>query len=165
MALTPAQNATLKAAIIADNTLNAFPNNSDGAFGIAALLNATATPDYYVWRSSVATDEIMLNGFDWTRVDNLTVGKARIWEWMTNLGRINPAQSNVRAGVIAAFPTSGDLANRNAVFGHCQRLATRAEKLFATGTGTSSTDQGVGPSVMGFEGTLSYSDVEAARNS
>lgn len=165
MALTSAQNATLKAAIVADNTLNSFPNNSDGAFGIAALLNATATPDYYVWRSSVATDEIMLNGFDWTRVDNLTVGKSRIWEWMTNLGRINPSQANVRAGVVACFSAAGDVANRNAVFSHCQRLATRAEKLFATGTGTASTDQGAGPSVMGFEGMLSYSDVEAARNS
>lgn len=165
MALTSTQNATLKAAISADQTLNAFPNNSDGAFGIAALLNQTASPDYYVWRSSVATDEIMLNGFDWTRVDNLTVGKARIWEWMTNLGRINPSQSNVRAGVIAAFSAAGDLPNRNAVFSHCQRLATRAEKLFATGSGTASTDQGAGPAVMGFEGMLSYQDVDDARNS
>lgn len=165
MALTPAQNATLKAYIAGDQVLSAFPGNSDGAFAIAAAMNATASPDYYVWRSSVTIDEVMQNGFDWTRVDNLTVGKSRIWEWMASTGTVKPNQANVRAGVLAVFTTAGDLANRNAVFSHFQRLATRAEKLFATGTGTSSTDQGVGPSVMGFEGTLSYSDVEAARNS
>jgi hypothetical protein len=165
MALTTAQKATLKAAIIADQELNAFPNNTDGAFGIAAILNVKASPDFYVWRSSVTIDEIMQNGFDWTRVDNLTVGKARIWEWMTAVGTVKPSLANVRAGVIACFTTAGDLGNRNAVFGHCQRLATRAEKLFATGAGTTTTDQGVGPAVMGFEGNLSYQDVDEARNS
>lgn len=165
MALTAQQNAAIKAAILADPVLSAFPNNTDGAFGIAALLNQQASPDFYVWRTSVTIGEIMQNGFDWTRVDNLTVGKARIWEWMVATGTIKPNQSNVRAGVLAVFTTAGDLANRNAVFGHCQRLATRAEKLLATGTGTASTDQGVGPATMGFEGSLSYQDVDTARNS
>lgn len=165
MALTSAQKATLKAAIEADQTLNSKPNTEDGAFDIAALLNQTATPDFYVWRSLVSVDEIMLNGFDWTRVDNLTTGKARIWEWMTNLGSIRPSQANVRAGVNACFAASGDAANRAAVYSHCQRLATRAEKLFATGTGTTSSDTGVGPATMGFEGNLSYQDVASARNS
>jgi hypothetical protein len=163
--LTPAQNTALKAAIIADATLNAFVNNSDGAFGIAALLNATASPDYYVWRTSVPMKEIMQNGFDWTRVDNLTIGKARIWDWMRGTGEVNPSQSNVRAGVLAVFGTAGDLSTRLAVFQHCQRLATQAEKLFATGSGVTTTEQGAGPSVMGFEGNLSYQDVDNARNS
>jgi len=46
MALTPAQQQTLKAYIEADATLNAFPLNSDGAFEIAKLLNLDASPDY-----------------------------------------------------------------------------------------------------------------------
>lgn len=163
--LTPQQLQTLKTAINADPVLAAKPLNSDGAFDIAAAFNLPAVPDYYVWRTLVPTDEIMLNGFDWTRVDNLTVGKARIWEWMTQLGQLNPSQANVRAGVLAVFSAAGDLANRNAVFGHCQRLATRAEKLFATGTGATTTDQGVGPSTMGFEGQISWQDVDTARNS
>lgn len=162
--LTDPQLATLKAEILADPVLAAKPNNSDGNFDIAAAFNLNASPDFYVWRSSVTTDEIMLNGFDWTRVDNLTVGKSRIWEWMTSLDRINPAQANVRAGVLAVFSAAGDLANRVAVFTHSQRRATRAEKLFATGAGTSTTDQGVGPAVMVFEGQLSYADIEQARN-
>lgn len=165
MALTTQQLAALKAGINADPELAAFPNNSDGAFGIAALLNLEASPAFYIWRSNVPVDEIMLNGFDWTRVDNLTVGKARIWDWMMRTGSINPPQANVRAGVLATFSTAGDLNNRLAVFTHCQRKATRAEKLLATGSGTSATEQGVGPATAGFEGNLSYQDVEAARNS
>jgi hypothetical protein len=165
MALTPEQNATLKAAILADQELNAFPNNTDGAFGIAALLNQPASPSFYVWRSTVPISEIMQNGFDWTRVDNLTVGKSRIWEWMMATGVLNPSQSNVRAGVLATFGVAADLATRLAVFGHCQRLATRIEKMLATGTGTTTTEQGVGPATMGFEGAISYQDVDTARNS
>jgi len=161
--LTTAQQAALKAAILADTELNAFPQNQDGAWAIAAILNQTATPAFYVWRHSVPVNEIMANGFDWTRVDNLTVGKSRIWEWMASVGSIYPSQANVRAGVLAVFGTAGDLAMRQAIFGHCQRLATRAEKLFSTGTGTTVTEQGVGPATMGYDGQLSYDDVYNAR--
>jgi len=161
--LTPQQLATLKSAIQGDQELNAFPMNSDGAFDIARKLNEKAAPDYYVWRTSVQVDEIMQNGFDWTRVDNLTVGKARIWDWMMRTGILNPSRANVRAGVVATFNVAADQATRQAVFNHCQRVATRVEKLFATGSGTASNDQGTGPATMGFEGPIFYQDVEMAR--
>lgn len=164
MALTNAQLQSLKTAIAADPVLAAKPNTPDGAFDIAAAMNAVATPDFFVWRSSVPTNEIMQNGFDWTRVDNLTTGKARIWEWMTDVAVIAPSQANVRAGILAVFGTAGDLAMRQAIFGHCQRLAKRAEKLFATGAGTTVTEQGTGPATMAFEGNLTYQDVLDARN-
>lgn len=163
MALTTAQQAVIKAAILADPVLAAKPNNDDGNFDIAAALNQSATPDFYVWKSSVEVTEIMQNGFDWTRVDNLTVGKARIWEWMTIASTIHPNQANVRAGILAVFTTAADLATRLAAFQHCQRLATRVEKLLATGTGTTTTDQSVGPATMGFEGPITGSDVFYAR--
>jgi hypothetical protein len=162
--LTTEQKATLKAAILADPVLAAFPMNTDGAFGIAAALNVQ-TADFFVWKTSVPTNEIQFNGFDWTRVDNLTIGKARIWEWMASIGQINPAQANVRAGILAVFGTAGDLAMRTAIFGHCQRLATRVEKLFATGTGTTTTEQGTGPAIMSYEGQISYAEVFEAMKS
>jgi len=162
--LTNPQKQTLKAAIEADNTLNSFPNTPDGNFAIAAALNEVATPTFYVWRGEAAVNEIMQNGFDWVRVDNLSVGKSRIWDWMTRVGTIHPSQANVRAGVLACFSAAGDAAMRSAIFGHFQRPATRAEKLFATGTGTSSNDQAVGPATMALEGSLTYDDVAEARN-
>lgn len=166
MALTLAQKQAIKADILANPDLNALPNTSDGSFAIAALYNATASPDYFVWRSSVTQDEITQNGFDWVRVDNLSVGKARIWEWMfdNSSSTFNPSKANVRAGIQEVWKgTAADLAVQAAVFSHCQRLAKRIEKLFAVGTGTTVVN-GIGPSTMVFEGSVSYQDIDEARN-
>lgn len=158
--MTPAQLATLKAAILADNALASQPMNSDGAFEIARLLNEPAAPDFIVWKTDVSVDEIMRNGMDWARVDNLSVGKARIWDWLGRLGTFNASKTNVRAGVDAAWVgTAADLAVRAAIYVHCKRKATRIEKILATGTGTD-----VSPATMSFEGLLSYQDVESARS-
>ena len=80
--LTTEQQATLAADIAADPVLMALPHNSYGSFAIAAAYHELAAPSFIVWKTSVTQDEIMQNGFDWVQVDNLTVGKARIWEWM-----------------------------------------------------------------------------------
>ena len=161
MSLTPSQLATLKAAILADPVLNAYPQNSDGAYNMAIFLDQPATPDFIVWKTSVDPDEVMKNGMDWTRVDNLSVGKARIWDWMSRLGTFNPSKTNIRAGIDAAWVgTAADLAVRAMVYTHCKRLATKAEKLFASGTGSDAA-----PAVMTIEGRLQYSDIEQARSS
>lgn len=164
--LDAAQLATLRAAIDADAVLAAKPLNSDGYFEIAQALNTElASPDFFVWRTVVSQDEIMQNGFDWVRVDNLSVGKARIWEWMfDNAGAtFNPAKANVRAGIAEVWKgTAADNAVRQAVFNRCQARATRAQKLFATGPGTTTSVDGVGPATMAVE-SISLSDVEAAR--
>jgi hypothetical protein len=157
--LTPAQLATLKAAIDADPTLAAIPATPDGAYAIAEALDVAATPAFTVWKTAVEIDEIMRNGIDWSRVDNLTVGKARIWDWLSRLGSFNPSRANIRAGIDAAWVgTAADLAVRATVYTHCKRPATRAEKLYATGTGTDAS-----PAVLTFEGKLQYTEVEAAR--
>lgn len=155
--LTPAQLVTLKAAIAADSALSVIPQTPDGAFAVKNALNLAAVPAFIVWKSRVTQDEIMQNGFDWTRVDNLSVGPARVWEWMfANADRsINPSKVNVRAGIEAVWKgVAADLAVRAAVYVHCKRSATRAEKLFATGEGTTAV-----PATMVFEGALGYLDI------
>ena len=160
MPLTPEQLVTLKAAIDADQTLSAQPNTPDGAYEIANMMNAVASPAFVVWKTAVSPDEILRNGMDWTRVDNLSVGKARIWEWMTKLGTFNPSKANIRAGIDATWVgTAADLAVRATLYTHCKRSATVAEKLFATGAGTDAS-----PATMTVEGRLLYQDVYAARN-
>lgn len=159
--MTPEQTATLKAAILANPTLAALPMTSGGALVIAEAMNLPADPAFIVWKTSVSIEEIMRNGMDWARVDNLTVGKARIWDWLGRLGVFNAAKSNVRAGIDAAWVgTAADLAVRASVYVHCKRAATVVEKLFATGTGSDAV-----PAVMTFEGTLSADDVAQARES
>lgn len=161
--MTPAQLQTLKAYIAADQVLAAYPQNTDGAYDIAIKLNLTAVPDYIVWRTSVSQDEIMLNGFDWTRVDNLSVGAARVWQWMFDNGgkSFNPSKVNIRAGIDQVWRgTAQDLAVRAVVYTHCKRSATVFEKIFASGSGSDAS-----PSTMAIESPVSYQDVMTARNS
>ena len=159
--MTPAQLATLKAAIDADPTLSAQGMDGDGLNFVADAMNAVLVPAFTVWRSSVPIDDIMRNGMDWARVDNLSVGKARIWEWMSRLGSFNPSKTNIRAGIDAAWVgTAADLAVRAVIYTHCKRDAKRAEKLFSTGTGTVAD-----PATMTFEGIITPGDVDTARRS
>ena len=134
--------------------------NHGGIFdeSTVSALNAVASPAFIVWKTNVTNAEIMRNGFDWARVDNLSIGKSRIWEWMFQFGYIDPSKTNVRAGVDAAWVgTAADLAVRAAVYVHCKRSATVGEKLFATGTGSDAS-----PATMGPEGPVTYENVVAA---
>lgn len=150
--MTPAQLQILKTAVLADQTLAAVGRNDTE---LARLLNLPTA--FVVWRNLVNQDEIMQNGFDWVRVDNLSVGKARIWEWLFDNPQrsINPSKVNVRAGIDEAWKgTAADLAVRAAVYTHCKRFATRAEQILGSGTGTDAT-----PASLGFEGAVSITDI------
>jgi hypothetical protein len=160
MPLTTEQAAAFKTDVEADQVLNALPPSADSAFAIADAYRLAASPAFIVWRTSVQLDEIMQNGFDWTRVNNLNVGNARIWEWLfDNEARIiNPSRPNVRAGIEECWKgTAADLAVRAAVYTHCKRAANRLERLFATGTGSDAS-----PGTMVIEGGLNYLDVMTA---
>lgn len=155
--MTPAEITALRAACFADPVAAAFFAPGEGkAAGLRAYLNSIASPDRTVWRTQVQQDEIMLNGFDWARVDNLSVGKARIWEWLfsNELRVINPSKANVRAGIDATWVgTQADLNVRAAVYVHCKRPATNAERLLSAGTGSVAS-----PAVMTFEGEVGEVD-------
>lgn len=165
MELTTAQLATLKTDInsgVNASALSVAIASRDGDF-IAGFYNTDASPAFTVWKTNVTQDEIMQNGFDWTRVDNLSLGKARIWEWMFNnqARAFNPSKANVRAGIDATWVgTIPDLNVRAAVYGHCKRFATLIEKLFATGTGTDAV-----PATMSFSGEVTGPQILAAMDS
>lgn len=157
--MTPEQLLTIKTNILADPVLSQYPLNSDGDYDIATKLNLTYTPTFIVWKTDVAVEDIMRNGMDWTRVDNLSVGKARIWDWMTRLGYFNAGKANVRAGIDATWVgTAADLAVRAQVYTHCKRAASVVEKWLASGTGTDAV-----PATMAFEGPISPQTVGEAR--
>lgn len=167
MTLTFPQRQIIKAYIDADPVMSLKANNTDGAFEIAALLNVQFAPDYYVWSTRVLQSAIVLNGFDWVRVDNLSVGKARIWDWLFDNPdkSIDASKSNVRGGIMECWKgTQADLDVRLVALQHCQRLATIVEKLVATGGGTATTVNGTGPSTMGAEGPITYQDVVTVRS-
>jgi hypothetical protein len=158
MSLSPTQYVTLRGKVFQDPAAAALLA-AGNAPGLLAYLNAEAAPAYVVWRTRVTQDEIMLNGFDWARVDNLSVGKARVWEWLFDNSEksINPSKTNVRAGIDQAWVGNAqDLAVRAAVYLHCKRNATTAEKMCATGAGTTAV-----PSLMDIEGEIAEHEIGA----
>lgn len=161
--LNTAQLAVLKAAIAAETDPAFVTLRQEGGTGLMAeFFNVVPPQPFIVWRTSVSQDEIMQNGFDWVQVDNLSVGKARIWAWLfdNQSNTINPSKPNVRAGIDEAWKgTAAMLAVREAIYGHCKRGATRAEKLFATGVGTIAS-----PGLLGWQGTVTDYDVVRAIN-
>lgn len=159
MALTSTQIQVLSSAIAAetDPTFVALRTANDEQ-GMADWYNAPSDPAFILWRSSVTRAEILQNGFDWTRLDNLSVGKARVWSDIFVDGTINPSKPNVRTGIDSVwFGSQADLAVRAAIYVHCKRTASRIEKPFATGVGS-----GASPGNAGFEGSINAQDISDA---
>ena len=185
MNMTPAQLATLKAAILADGTMSAKPMTSGGALEIAGILNAAAAPAYYVWRSSTSAPDI-LDAITWAsltpadapdgtilyqnrvlvcqakqmNIQILLQGRDSLATGLASVrGGLSDALQNVPSGTGGAMLDAG-WAGANKVKASITRQASVVEKLFATGNGTTAT-----PSAMGYEGPVSSDDVQAARES
>ena len=154
MHLDPAQKATLKANITAKQAAGQPLAGVTDEQVIANHYNAAGT--FIVWRTIVLLADIQADaGFDWTRVDNLTVGKARIWDGITRTGSFNPSLSNFRAGISAAWTgVAADTAVQNAILAQCKRASRVLEALFATGTGTTAV-----PGLLVVEGAINAQEV------
>lgn len=160
--LTSTQAVTLAADILLDPILAAYPHTSDGAFAVAEAYNLGAMPAFWVWRTQVGVQEIY----------EVTTADATSWSWSTYIGRtpaerdgwrelsapgfLNFALPNVRAAITDIF--SGTLAPAVAQRLHLatigRRQALRVEKLFASGTGSTTS-----LATMGREGILTFQDV------
>ena len=160
MALTPAQLATLKAAILADPALNALPNTADGNVAIAAELNKASA--FVVRKRSVPSKDVgpILN---YVAVSNLTTANR---DRATTFLTLNPDSFAPTADVESYWDTTfgGALggqgqATRDALAALWRRVATRFEQLFATGTGTT-----VAPGALVVDGPVTAQEVESARN-
>jgi len=159
MALTPAQLQTLKTAILAAPELASLPDNDDSAFTIAAAFNAVASPVFRVWRTNVPAKDIRAVVV-WTEMNNLSVVPQNNWYFgILSNGVVNIADTNVRQGIADIFSGASFAATRAALLAVAKRNATRAEKLFATGTGSDGS-----PATMVVEGALSYLDIVEARH-
>ena len=166
--------------------VSAVPNSNDGNATIAGWYNQTASPDFFVWRDlpmdtvlglityanmtpadAVPTDTA-LNVAIWQGRSLVCQGKQFNLQNLT-IGRTTAPmkKSNYRSGMadcLANIPSgaAGALlsANWGGVRDAAKFLARFAEKVLATGTGTFNT-----PADLGYEGTVSGDDIEAARNS
>ena len=151
--LTAAQLQTLKAAITAETDATFVSYREQGATGLMAnWLNEAAAPAFYIWRSSIPPTEYR-EKIVWTEVDGLTVGKARIWEWVTEnmTADLDASKANVRAGLAEVWPANQT--TRGQLLAIANRAASRIEKLFASGTGSTAS-----PATMAVEGPIRYEE-------
>lgn len=191
MPLTTAQKQALKTAINENPVWAAYPQNSDGYADLAAVLNVTANPSFSVWRSEVPVTNI-IDAVTWANyTPNDAVGGSdtdpllsRKIGWLLtaqtkqmNLqlmlqGRetLNCSKATLRAGLrdaVILVPTGAGGANTSPggasgvnVLNACTRNATEGEKILAGAAEQTGT---VTANVLGFEGSLSGADVQAAR--
>lgn len=167
MALTTAQAAALKADILADSTLSAQPTTYDGAIAIAAAYNLPATPDYYVYKTSVPVTQIgdNINASELVGLTALNLQRLQCLCGDLSGGALNPTIKDRRDAFDQIFSSSGGATTRPQLAALWRRTATRAEKLFAvaspgmTGTRGSTAD----PDTLTFEGQLQALDVYHAR--
>ena len=152
--LTPAQKATLKTAIQADSTANAFYVSGDLS-GLADYLNAPASPSFTVWKTLVPISGVG-NAVVATDLAGLsTLNATRLQTIVTLLsGGVNPTRADTRQFFDDVFSGSGGAATRASLLILWKRLATRVEKILATGTGSDAS-----PATSGFESPLSYTEL------
>ncbi len=157
MALTSAQQTTLKTYILADPVLADLA--TQGAVGpIATALNQLAVPDFYIWDSTYTPDKIRIAiNLGITQLDALTASKrdSLLW-WAEGTQNMNLISSRT-----AADDLTGSQNTLKASILDAAKLKARVgEKVFATGTGSFAS-----PAIATYSGTISDADVEAALRS
>ena len=154
MALTTAQKATLKTNIQGDSTANAFYVNGDLS-GLAGYYNALASPSFTVWKSLVAWN-LVGDKINATELVGLTTGKLTQLQTLALISPsgINPSIADRRDALDQIFSAASGTVTRPALLALWKRLATRLEKVFATGTGSDAV-----PALLVVEGELNTNDL------
>lgn len=175
MALTSAQKTSLKSDIAANaNTvtyngsstaINALPNDTEANALIAGWYNGQASPSFTVWKSSVTLTELgdAFNGTEFSGLSSLNVTRLQGIAMYAPQG-INPSRADRRAMLDDVFSGAGGTVTRPALLVLYKKLATYAQKLFSTGTGSDASPATMASNV-GNTFTLTGNDVLDARNS
>jgi hypothetical protein len=160
--LSSAQLTTLRSTIEGDPTALAIAQNGN-TIELAGYYNTLASPDFWTWRTNVSRADVYhatspdATTWNWTTFKNQSVTEQNAWIQMFMGDLANFALANLRAGVAAIFTGSqAQTDQRNHCLAVGRRKATRLEKLFATGTGSSGD-----PAVMAVEGSLTTANVVA----
>ena len=137
------------------------PMNSDGAFEIARQLNLIASPSFTVWKTNVSIKDIgdKLNGTEMAGLSSLNNTRLQTVVALSASG-VNPSLIDRRQFFDDIFSGAAGVNTRTNLLALWKRDATVVEKLFATGTGTSAV-----PATLVWDGSISYQDVDDARNS
>lgn len=160
MELTQQQKTTLKNYILSVPAL-VDEINSGHPGTVADAMNQLASPDFYVWRSSVSRSEIYNTvpqpentSWNWTFYKNQSVPEQNAWTQMFMGDQADFSKPNVRSGITAIFQ-SASVFNATHAFAVARRRAKQWEKLLASGVGST-----VAPATAALEGDLDAGDIE-----
>lgn len=152
--LTNAQLLTLRAAAVADGAAAGYIATADDQ-ALADWFNVDQGA-YIVWRTSLTPDQsrtAIVQGA--TQLDALATGKRDSLFWLLSES-VRPTDAAVRAAIDDLCGTQATL--KAALQAALRRTATRAEKLLATGTGTTGS-----PATLTYEGMLSAAEASGVR--
>lgn len=160
MPLSDAQIATFKTAILAETDPTLVSLRTAGATAaMSEWYNGAST--FIVWKTRLHEQEITSltsaenTVWSWPLYTGLTVPKQNGWARMFNgTYTINPSLAQARTGLADIFDAPGELAQRTHLLAMGKRPAARAEKVFATGAGTTAT-----PGNLVFEGRIGEYDI------
>jgi hypothetical protein len=181
MALTTAQLQSLKADVLANVgtipagqpwtdafggvAINAIPDTGVGNAVVAAYYNQPAVPAWTTWRKNVTILEVgnNLNGTDLGGLSSLNHTRLQTVVMLSQLG-IDASLADRRQFFDDIFSGAGGATTRAQLLVLWKRTATRAQKLFSTGTGSdafpATTASNVGDNFL-----LSPADILNAYNS
>jgi hypothetical protein len=157
---TPQQLQTLKTYIAGQPDLSSQPSTPDGHFEIARLLNlAAAGPNNVAWKTSVPIGDVgkALNGTELAGLTSLNHTRMQTLAIYLSSG-VNPSLASNRQFFDDIFSGAGGVNTRAALLALWKRVMTRAEKVYATGTGSDAS-----PATLVVEGAIDPDDVQAAR--
>jgi hypothetical protein len=173
MALTSSQYTALKADIAANTNTVSFggadiqirnlPNTGDANVEVAAWYNGAASPNYTVWKKLVSITEIgdKIDGGELAGLSSLNNTRLQTVVMLSQAG-VNPSLEDRRQFFDDIFSGAGGVTTRANLLALWKRLATRAQKLFSTGTGSDASPATTATNVDDAF-TLTGSDVETAR--
>lgn len=117
--------------------ISAVPVSPDNAQQVANWYNQPAAPAFTVWKTLVPIGEVgrTFNATEMAGLTSLNTQRLQnLAAWL--VGGVNPSLATVRQFFDDVFSGAGGVNTRAALLALWKRAATRAEKLFATGTGT-----------------------------
>lgn len=164
-ALTEAQLAILHDDMVAASDLAPFVAQGNVA-AITTAYNLPATPEFWVWRTTLSKYSIYSlssptgSVWNWEQFKGLTMPEQQTWGEMFHgeTGVTNYSLPNIRTGVEKLFTGAPpNVAQRAHVDAMGRRVATRVERLYVTGEGAPTA-----PGLLTWEGSVSESDIAKA---
>lgn len=164
MALTPAQSATLRTAVLAEPSLaNAVLTGDD--YAIAAWCNAPTS--WVVYKSVLSRHDILTKtsptgtSFTWAGGAYITRAQGErdaFREMFNDTGTVNPGDPKIQSAFLDIFSGAGGAPNRTHILALSKRTATNAERVLSTGLGTDAN-----PATLTFEGEVSQGEASMLR--